>query len=324
MELLYQISKTRTNLVNLESMYPVLFNIGSYSVTSFGFFLAVSIFFGLFIIWRIALVYDLDKEKIIDLSLLTVLGSFIGARAYYILFSLDQFNSLYKMVFFVSFPGLSFWGGFVGGILALWLVSKKFKMNFWQVADFAIVALLLSLSVGSIGCLLGSCQYGQVSDLPIAVSQIGVIGKRFPLQVVEFVVLLLLFIRFWRAVLRFHFAGKVASLGLVCLGFMKLVLEFFRGDAQQLVGYGLTYGLVFSLSLILAGALVYFRLSKKPIKEVLRSLKNLLLDAHKRKFLLFRLQKSWYNLMISWKMSLSQKRKLLLKTLNVKSNPNKF
>lgn len=302
-------------------MKPILFTIGAQPISSFGLFLMLALLLSIFIIWRIVRVYDLDQEKVLDLVFLTFIGGIIFARIYFVLFHLPEFDSIYKMALINRYPGLSFWGGLFGGVLALKLFTHRLKLNFWQMADFAIPGFFLGLATASLGCLLGSCQYGLPSDLPFAVSQIGILGNRFPIQAIESMLFFVGFLYFWRATVKFHFTGKISSIGLVYFGIVKLVLEFFYGSAQAF--YATTLGTIYSTILILAGVLFFYRLGKRSFVGDLMSIKKLS-DAENRKEAVLKHRKNWYNIRVNTIVAIKNLHKTLLKRINVKDNPSQF
>lgn len=305
------------------AMKPVLFNIASQPISSFGIFLFLAFASSLFIIWRLARTYDFNLEKTIDLVLITFLGGMLGARLYFVFFHQDQFDSLFEVLLINRFPGLSFWGGLFGGLLTLRILSSKLKISFWQAADFAIVGLFLGLAIASFGCLLGGCQYGLISDSSWAVKQAGLVGKRFPLQIVEAGLFLSSFFYLWYLGLRFHFTGKIAALGLIILGTIKFILEFFRGDRQKLV-LDITAGELFSLLVLVVGVFSFYYLAKRSPWSTLKFLIKLVVNQGTRRLTLSRLAKSWYNLKISWRIKLQSMHRNLSRRFNVKSNPTKF
>lgn len=304
-------------------MFPTLFSLGPVSISSFGIFLLVSLLASSYVIWRIIKVYEIDEEKTIDFIFISFLGSLLFARLYFVLFNLEQFDSIYKVLLFNKYPGMSFWGGLIGGIAILKLASVRLKINFWQVADFAIVGLFIGLSVSSLGCLFGGCQYGQVSNLPIAVTQVGQVGPRFPLQVIEAGLFFIGFLMLWKAVMRFHFAGKIATKGLIYLGFIKLILEFFRADRQQ-VYLGVSMGHILSVLFIAMGIFFYYNRARRSVFSDLRLVFRTIFERNKRKQAVSKFRKSWYNLRVSWKFNFQRFKRRLSKNLNVKSNPAKF
>lgn len=303
-------------------MFPVIASLAGFTLSSFGLFLLISFLVAFFIAWRIIRLYDIDPEKIIDLSLLLFLGSIIGARIYFVLTHWPQFINFARVFDLIRNPGLSFWGGFLGAIIVLALVYKKLKLRFWQTADLVIVAFFIGLSLGSIGCLLGSCEYGVVSQLPIAVVQAGVIGKRFPIQIIQSLFSLLAFWYLWKNILKFHSDGQIAGQGLIILGLIKLMTEPFKVAQVSFHEVSLTY--LFSTAIIVTGIWIIYSRTKKSIKQDLSYSVNLISQQQKRKQAISSVRKWWYNLYVNSRFSLIKLKRNLFKVLHVKSNPNKF
>lgn len=303
-------------------MIPVLFTIGKFSVTPVGISLFLSLVLGLFIIWRIRNVYDLDPEKTLDIFFWSFVGGYLTARLYYVLFHLDQFDSFVKVISILNYPGLSLYGGLVGGFFAMALLSFRFKVNLWQILDYAIPPLILGVSLTSLGCLFSGCQYGLPYVGLGAVTQVGLIDARFPIQIIEALVFLILFIYLYKRVLKFHFSGQVASIGLIFLGLFKLIFEFFRGDTTQIAG--VSQGFIWGGVLIYLGFYVYYKRSKRSLVLDLKSLGRFLASPQKQKLMLSKLTKSWYYLKISWRHKTSRKAKQWTRGWNVKSNPSQL
>lgn len=304
-------------------MIPVLFTIGQQSISSFGLFLLLSFLLGGFTIWRLIRVYELNEEKVIDLVILSFILALVGARVYFILFHLKDFDSWEKMFFINRYPGLSFWGGVMSMLVALKIFSIRLKINFYQVADIGIVGVFIGLALSSIGCLLGSCEYGLVSDWPIAVTQIGLLGKRFPIQIISGFLYFLGFLYLWRQVLMFHFNGQVFAKGLMLLGTIKLFIELYLDDRQFFLPL-LSAGQVFSVLTFIFGLYIYYLQSKKSFLQDIKYVLSLFYKPNRRKAFILKLTKSWYNLRVNLKFSFIRWRKSLVKILNIKSNPTKF
>ncbi len=303
-------------------MKPVILTALGQPVSSFGFFLLLSLFAGAYFIWRIIRSYELDEEQVLDLLLLTFAGGLVGARAYFILSNPSFFDDFSKIFLINKYPGLSFWGALLGGLLTLKLFSLRFKLNFFQLADIAVVGLFAGMALTSVGCLLGSCQYGQPSGWPVAVTQAGLLGKRFPLQIIEGFLFLLSFLYLWKGVLRFHFNGKIFAQGLLILGTFKLFLEPFRGDIQLLGPFPL--GAVWSIAAAFFGVVVYYRQSKRSALRDFDNFLKLFSDQKRRELVVSKLAKNWYNFRINRRVKLEGRARRLLRFLNVKSNPNRF
>lgn len=306
-------------------MLPILFSIGAIPISSFGLFLALGFLAAVFIVWRLARAYDLDESKILDLSLLTFFGGLIFARAYFILTNLYYFPDLTHVFLINLYPGLSIWGGIIGGLIMLKLLTMRAKLNFWQIADLASVGFILSLVFGSTGCFLGGCGFGLVSNLPIAVSVVGLIGKRLPINIFEGIIFLLFFFWIWKVATKFHFHGKILSLVLIFLGVEKFI-------AQLVIGGGwFIQDEIVPITTFIAGIVVFYNRSKRSFASDLLGLGRTISSGKKRNLLLQRLIKRCYNAKISWKVGLGETKSSLKilprrikRKLNVKSTPRNY
>lgn len=304
-------------------MYPVLLNIGPLAISSFGLFLSVGLLFAVFVIWRLANIYDIDQEKALDSIFLTFISGLVGARLSFWLLNLSEINTIAKIVLINKYPGLDIWGGVIMGFLSLLYLSKKFKFNFWLAADVAATGFFAGLAISSLGCLFAACQVGKPSDLFFAVAQVGTLGKRFPIQIIYSLVYFVSFYYLFKLSLKFHFFGKITATALIMFGLVNFCLDFFRGDRRVLF-ISLTTTQVLALISFFLGFMLYYRLSKRSLTGDLQTLKDLLLDGSVRKSYLLKLNKSWYNRKVKFKFIFNKILKNVKVGLNVKSNPTKF
>ena len=287
-------------------MFPVLFGVEGISISSLGGFLAAGFLLSIFLIWRLARAWDLDEEKVLDLILLTFVGGLIFSRLYFILENFQFFGlSFLKWMHIFKYPGFSFWGGILGGWLTLFIFARRFKLDFWQVADIASVGLLGGLILSDLGCFFGGCSVGLRSNLFFAVPMVGVIGKRLPVQAIEALLLSLILVRIWSKATHFHIRGKIVSLTLISIGVIKLLLEPFK----ELRGLGF----YFDTLLIVLGTTIFYRVTRRDIVKDLQNAPQLI----KTSFSLQNLNKTWYNqkAYFFWKL---RNMKKILKRSNVK------
>lgn len=294
-------------------MLPVLFSIGNISVSSFGVFLALGFLLSIFLVWRLARAWDLNEEKVLDLTLLTFVGGLIGARLYFAIGNLQFFLSSPLNLFLITkVPGFNFWGGFLGAWLVLYFFAKRFRLDFWQVADIASVGLFAGLIFSNTGCFFGGCNAGAVSNAFFAVSMEGLVGKRWPVQAAEALLLVLALTKIWSLATHFHQTGKIVSIAFIYLGIIKLMIEPFKQNHT---------GVVFSFILVILGVFIFYRLTKQSplthLKAFGRFLNKLISSPETRKEVVQMLGKSWYNRKIAafWKL---RNLKKVLRRLNVK------
>lgn len=298
-------------------MLPVLFSIDKLAISSFGVFLAFGFIFGVFLIWRLSRAWDLNEESILDLTLLTFLGGLFGSRIYYVLENLQFFTVDFIRIFnFPKYPGFSFWGAFLGGWLTLSFFAKKKKLDFWQLADIAAVGFLGGLVFSSLGCFLGGCEVGVVSNSFLSVSMVGVAAKRFPVQIVEAILLLFVLSNLWSKSKKFHPRGVILSLSLIYIGLIKVLLFPLRDVKGE--------SFLLPLVLTILGLYIFYKVTsrdiKKDLKEFFSFLGKLFTDSKTRKITLVFIKKSWYNYKtsISWQFRNWKKN---LRRLNVKVSP---
>lgn len=305
-------------------MLPVLFSISGISISSFGLFLALGFLAAVFVAWRIAKAYDLNESKIMDLAILVFFGGIICARILYVILNREIFADFSRVFLINLYPGLTFWGGLLGGVIILKLLTLQAKLNFWQIADLGAVGLMIGLAFGSFGCFLGGCEVGTISSLPFAMSTVGFIGKRFPISAIEGLVFLLVFYWLWKSAVRFHFHGKIVSFALMFLGLERLLTENLKADKQMLTP-------IASLLIFTLGLVTYYYRSKRSFVKDLSFIPSIFTTSKTRDLLLQRISKSCYNIKIGWSVKLG-KTKTYLKTfpskfkskLNVKSTPRNY
>lgn len=295
-------------------MFPVLFSIGKFSVSSFGVFLALGFLLSIFLIWRLARAWDFSEEKILDLTLLTFLGGLVGARIYFVLehwglFVVGPLNIL----LFYKFPGFSFWGGILGGWLTLFYFSKRFKLDFWQIADIVSVGFLGGFIMGDIGCLLGGCGVGIPYKLFLAVPAVGTIGTRFPTQGLEALLLTFVFLKIWSLATHFHLKGMIVAITLILFSLIKLLMEPLRAN------HGQNY--FFLTTLLILGLVIFYKTTRRNIWLDLKNtglfLIGIIQKREARKLLLLMVKKSWYNqtTAMAWKL---RNLKKIARRLNVR------
>lgn len=314
-------------------MLPVILQLGSIPIASFGLFLCLAIFVSSFCIWRLGKIYDFHEDKITDLILITFFWGLFASRVYFVAFHQNLFfiegnpwfSALFKIILIHKFPGLSFWGGLIGGLISLSVLSQIFKVSLLQILDFALVGLFIGISISSLGCFFSGCSAGLPSNLPFAVKMFGLVGKRFPLQILESLLFFFGFLYLWKETVQFHFIGKIASVGLIILGLIKLILETFRdigGDRVSFLSFGLGY--IFSLAASLLGIWIYYLKSGRSIKKDLRLFYLVFVKPSIRKTALQNFYRFCYNQKVGFKLKIESFRKLMYKKLNIKPTPKEL
>ncbi len=201
-----------------------------------------------------------------------VFGLIIGARFGYVLFyDLPSYLKNPLEIFAVWHGGMSFHGGMVGTMVACILCCRRYKVDFWTVADLVVVTAPIGLAAGRLGNFINGELYGRATDVPWAmVFPAGGPLPRHPSQLYEFFLEgVLLFTILWLAKNRKHTPGMMFALTLFLYGLFRFIVEFFRQPDAQLgfVAGPLTMGQILSIPTSLAGIFLFFILREKGSAE---------------------------------------------------------
>jgi phosphatidylglycerol:prolipoprotein diacylglycerol transferase len=208
-----------------------------------------------------------------------VLGLVIGARLGYVLFyDLSSYMKNPLEIFAVWHGGMSFHGGMIGALAAGYLCCRKYKVDFWTVADMVVVTAPIGLAAGRLGNFINGELYGRVTDVPWAmVFPAGGPLPRHPSQLYEFFLEGVLFTILWIAKDRKHRPGMMTALILVLYGLFRFIVEFFRQPDAQLgfIAGPFTMGQILSVLTSLGGIVLYLiRRDKTATKEATGSKKR--------------------------------------------------
>lgn len=264
---------------------PVAFSIGPLSVHWYGImYLLAFLFFWAGGNWitRNRAWCGWTTQDVGDMLFYGMLGVVAGGRLGYVLFyALDSFLANPLFLFKITQGGMSFHGGLLGVIAVMWWYGRKSGRSFWAVADFVAPLVPIGLGLGRIGNFIGGELWGRLSDLPWAMVFANAIQPggwasqqlraawergeldhlaRHPSQLYQaageglgLFILLAVYSRVPRP------AAAVSGLFLVGYGSFRFVAEFFREpDAHigYLAGEWLTMGMVLTLPMIVAGAVI--------------------------------------------------------------------
>lgn len=179
-------------------MFPVLFSIGSIHFYSFSVFLIVAWCVFSFLFWKLMRANAIPEERIFDLTFYGTLTAFVFSRMVFVLFhpSLFQKDILRVFTLWIQ-PGLSFPGALFGGVLALILLTRSYKIRVGYVLDSLAIPFLGAFMVGAVGVMLDGSEVGRVTKLAWAVRYVGHVGSRHPIGIYEIVIFAILTVVVW-------------------------------------------------------------------------------------------------------------------------------
>jgi len=202
------------------------------------------------------------KKQVEDLVLFGALGVVLGGRIGYVLFyHFDSFLADPVWLFKVWEGGMSFHGGFLGVVIAMWIYARRHAINFIDLLDFIAPSIPPGLGFGRLGNFIGQELWGRPSDVPWAMvfpKEGADAVARHPSQLYEafFEGLVLFVVLYWFS-LKPRPRGALCGLGILLYGVFRTGVEFTRQpDAHlsyDLFGW-VTRGQILSIPMIVVGA----------------------------------------------------------------------
>lgn len=190
-----------------------------------------------------------------EIVLVALAGGLIGSRLNWILQNWDQASDdLLGTVF--SGSGLIWYGGAIGGALAVGIWAKRRGMFDLGLLDLCAAPLAAGYALGRVGCQLsGDGDYGEAWDGPWAMAYPeGVVSTTetvHPTPIYESVAMGIVAIVLWRLRDRFR-PGVLFAIYLVLAGLERFLVEFVRRNDAVLAG--LTQAQLLSVAMFVAGA----------------------------------------------------------------------
>jgi len=201
-------------------------------------------------------VRDLD-----DALFYGILGTIIGGRLGYVLFyKFGDYMAEPWRILFLWEGGMSFHGGFLGVVLAMWLYARSRKQDWLAVTDWIAPLVPLGLGAGRLGNFINAELWGRPTDVSWAMIFPNVDNvPRHPSQLYEFGLEgVALFALLWWFSARPRPRGAVSALFLMGYGVFRFGVEFTREPDRflGLLALGLSMGQWLSLPMIIAGAML--------------------------------------------------------------------
>jgi phosphatidylglycerol:prolipoprotein diacylglycerol transferase len=171
---------------------------------------------------------------------------------------------LYTYIFSKSF-GMSSLGGIIGGLLLLYVYTLISKKDYKYVLILFMPSIPLMYAIGKIGCFVAGCCYGipyngigHVTYHNSLVAPLDV--NLFPIQIVETIVFLLIFIYVVSRYYKNKFSIKLVMKEIIICGIAKLLLDFLRFEHTTKL---FTVNQFMCLVLIFVSSIYYIKLSKR-------------------------------------------------------------
>ena len=264
------------------TIYPFILKIGPLEITGYGIMMMVGFLIGGWLITLELRRRGLYEEYAADITVAAVVGGIIGAKLWYWVLN---GGSLF------SRGGLVWYGGFIGGALAVVLNGWRLKVPLRWTLHLTAPALAAAYGLGRIGCFIVNDDYGRPTDLPWGVkfpqglppTTAQQMAETFhiavppgtdpttvlavhPTQLYEAALMLAAFAVLWHFRKANRPTGWLFGVYLVFAGVERFLIEIVRAKDDRIFG-ALTIAQVASIVLLLAGVLILTRWRSGPLVD---------------------------------------------------------
>jgi len=184
---------------------------------------------------------------------------------YYVIFNWSYYKNDISAIINIRQGGLAIHGAIIGGLIVLWILVKKYQVNFWKVVDIIAPSLILGQAIGRWGNFINQEAYGKIvsseyyNKFPGFIKQQMYIDGyyRQPTFLYESIWNLLIFIIliFLRR-RKFIKDGDVFALYLILYSSARFFIEKMRTDS--LIFEGIMVARLISLLMIFIGVIIIF------------------------------------------------------------------
>ena len=254
------------------TVYPFIIHLGPLEITGYGLMLMVAFLMGGWLIARQLRENNLREDYAADMVAAAVVGGIIGAKLWYVALTRDP-GALF------SRGGLVWYGGFIGGALAVILNGWRMRVPLRWTMQLAAPALAAAYALGRVGCFLVNDDYGQPTNLPWGVKfpngsppstaanlhAFGVtvspgvdpstVMTVHPTQLYEVAAMLVAFAVLWVLRKKGQPVGWLFGVYLVFAGIERFLVEIVRAKDDRLLG-PFTVAQLASVVLVALGALL--------------------------------------------------------------------
>ena len=135
-----------------------------FDIAYYGITIAIAMIVGISIALHEAKRTGQNQDTYLDLLMLTMLTSVVGARIYYVIFSWDNYKDNLGEILNIRNGSLAIYGGIIAGAITVFIYSKITKMKFLQIADTVCMGLAAGQIIGRWGNFFNREAFGEYTN----------------------------------------------------------------------------------------------------------------------------------------------------------------
>jgi phosphatidylglycerol:prolipoprotein diacylglycerol transferase len=144
----------------------VVFQIAEWPIYWYGLLIASAIILCMLLAMKHAPAYQLTADNIMDTFIAIIPLMIIFARLYYVVLEWDYYAADWRRIISTRDGGLAFYGGVIGGVIAILLVTRIRKIAIANLLDFLVVYVPLGQAIGRWGNFFNQEAFGTNTSLP--------------------------------------------------------------------------------------------------------------------------------------------------------------
>lgn len=204
----------------------------------------LSLIVNIIVVMVISKKYSITKKEIICLLLYENVGIIGGAKLFTFI---QKYEGLDGQFDFISL-GLTAYGAIIGALLFLMLFSLQFRKSFKEILYVFMPSIPLMYGIGKLGCFVAGCCRG-----------IEIHTYTFPVQIIEAVVFISIFIYMFLKHRQDQFNLKTLGISAVLCGVSKFLLDYLR---LSHIGVILSFNQIISIIVIIIGVIIAYKINK--------------------------------------------------------------
>lgn len=227
------------------------FSIAGREIRWYGIIICIGIILGFLVFLKNAKYHGINTDTVLDFAIILIPVSIIGARLYYVITSLSEYNSFYEVIAIWN-GGLAIYGAIIAGAIATFIVCKVKKISYILILDCLSVGVILGQCIGRWGNFFNAEAYGSIMQYDFfgKTFDISASANSFPLRMVinsipdftnatiahptflyESIWNLLGFILLTILFKKTKFKGQIFLTYITWYGFGRCIIEGFRTDS---------------------------------------------------------------------------------------------
>lgn len=252
-------------------MHPILFEIGSFTIYTYGFCIAIGALLGLsYMTWQGKKQFGLSFDTTNSLFIFIVLAAIAGGKVFFFfedpVYYLKNLNKLF------TGSGFVFYGSFLFAVPVMLWFFRRHKIPTLAMLDVMAIVTCIVHGFGRIGCFMAGCCHGKPTESIVGIMFTNPVCQAEPLntalhptQLYEAGLIFSLLMLLYSLKTRKQFNGQLFLLYLIIYALGRAVLEIFRGDVARgfIISDWLSHSQFISMIIIVVAGICYFRLSKK-------------------------------------------------------------